>query len=189
VRSSSRGAESDKNTTQSAHELARRVRELVATESDLALRVTVMSFGFKYGLPMDADQVLDVRFIPNPYWVTELRHLTGKDTPVADYVFAQDGAAAFVDAYADLLAPALEMYKQANPWIAEHELRPKSVVRDMVENAMTFSDLISRYELGRSEGVVLRYLTDAFAHLEPATTTRSYNEEWRDYWNRGGPPR
>ena len=60
---------------------------------------------------------------------------------------------------AEMLSPALEMYKQANPWIAEHELAPKSVVREMVENAMTFSDLISRYELGRSEGVVLRYLT------------------------------
>ncbi|OLO69572.1 DEAD/DEAH box helicase [Actinomyces oris] len=66
---------------------------------------------------------------------------------------------------ADLLSPALEMYKQANPWIAEHELAPKSVVREMVENAMTFSDLISRYELGRSEGVVLRYLTDAYRAL------------------------
>ena len=66
---------------------------------------------------------------------------------------------------ADLLTPALEMYKQANPWIAEHELAPKSVVREMVENAMTFSDLISRYELGRSEGVVLRYLTDAYRAL------------------------
>ena len=65
----------------------------------------------------------------------------------------------------ELLAPALETYKQANPWIAEYELRPKSVVRDMVENAMTFSDLISRYELGRSEGVVLRYLTDAYRAL------------------------
>ncbi len=97
-------------TNLSVHELARRVRELVATESDLALRVTVMSFGFKYGLPMDADQVLDVRFIPNPYWVTELRHLTGKDAPVADYVFRQGGAAAFVDGYADLLAPALPRY-------------------------------------------------------------------------------
>ena len=66
---------------------------------------------------------------------------------------------------AELLTPALEMYKQANPWIAEHELAPKSVVREMVENAMTFSDLISRYELGRSEGVVLRYLTDAYRAL------------------------
>ena len=66
---------------------------------------------------------------------------------------------------AELLTPALEMYKQANPWIAEHELAPKSVVREMVENAMTFSDLISRYELGRSEGVVLRYLTDTYRAL------------------------
>ena len=66
---------------------------------------------------------------------------------------------------AELLEPALEMYRQSNPWVAEYELSPKSVVRDMVENAMTFSDLISRYELGRSEGVVLRYLTDAYRAL------------------------
>ncbi|QQM67994.1 DEAD/DEAH box helicase [Actinomyces weissii] len=66
---------------------------------------------------------------------------------------------------AELLTPALEMYKQANPWIAQFELSPKSVVREMVENAMTFSDLVSRYELGRSEGVVLRYLTDAYRAL------------------------
>lgn len=97
-------------TNLSVHDLSRRIRELVASESDLALRVTVMSFGFKYGIPVDADHVLDVRFIPNPYWVTELRHLTGKDAPVAEYVFRQDGAAAFVDGYADLLAPALPHY-------------------------------------------------------------------------------
>lgn len=66
---------------------------------------------------------------------------------------------------AALLAPALEMYKQSNPWVAEEELSPKSVVREMVENAMTFSDLVSRYELGRSEGVVLRYLSDAYRAL------------------------
>ena len=66
---------------------------------------------------------------------------------------------------ADRLAPALEMYRRANPWVADYELSPKSVVREMVENAMTFSDLISRYELGRSEGVVLRYLTDAYRAL------------------------
>lgn len=94
----------------SVHELARRVRELVARDSDLALRVHVMSFGFKYGLPLDADHVVDVRFIPNPFWVSELRHLTGRDAAVADYVFAQDGAAPFVDGYADLLAPALPHY-------------------------------------------------------------------------------
>ncbi|VEG74835.1 DEAD/DEAH box helicase [Actinomyces slackii] len=66
---------------------------------------------------------------------------------------------------ADLLSPALAMYRQANPWVADYELSPKSVVREMVENAMTFSDLVSRYELGRSEGVVLRYLSDAYRAL------------------------
>ncbi|QPL04484.1 MULTISPECIES: RNase adapter RapZ [Actinomyces] len=97
-------------TSLSVHELARRVREVVADDAELPLHVTVMSFGFKYGLPMDADHVLDVRFIPNPYWVSELRHLTGRDAPVAEYVFRQDGAAAFVDGYADLLAQALPHY-------------------------------------------------------------------------------
>ncbi|WP_205570031.1 DEAD/DEAH box helicase [Actinomyces lilanjuaniae] len=66
---------------------------------------------------------------------------------------------------ADLLTPALEMYRTANPWVAEYELSPKSVVREMVENAMTFSDLVARYDLGRSEGVILRYLTDAYRAL------------------------
>ncbi|MCR2052075.1 DUF3516 domain-containing protein [Actinomyces bowdenii] len=66
---------------------------------------------------------------------------------------------------AELLAPALEMYRQSNPWVADYELSPKSVVREMVESAMTFSDLVSRYELGRSEGVILRYLTDAYRAL------------------------
>ena len=97
-------------TRLSVHDLARRVREVVASDAELPLRVTVMSFGFKYGLPMDADHVLDVRFIPNPYWVSELRHLTGRDAPVAEYVFKQEGAAAFVDGYADLLAQVLPRY-------------------------------------------------------------------------------
>ena len=97
-------------STYSVHDLARRVRELVAKESELALKINVMSFGFKYGIPLDADFVLDVRFIPNPYWVTELRHLTGRDAPVADYVFDQEGAAEFVDGFASLLTPALPHY-------------------------------------------------------------------------------
>ncbi|WP_240494091.1 DEAD/DEAH box helicase [Actinomyces gaoshouyii] len=78
---------------------------------------------------------------------------------------------------AELLAPALEMYKQSNPWIAEYELRPKSVVRDMVESAMTFSDLVSRYELGRSEGVLLRYLTDAYRALRQVVPEEHRTEE------------
>lgn len=66
---------------------------------------------------------------------------------------------------ADTLIPALRSYAHTNPWVLEHELSPKSVVREMVEHAMTFSDLIARYQLGRSEGVILRYLTDAYRAL------------------------
>ena len=56
------------------------------------LRATVVSFGFKYGLPADADLVVDVRFLPNPYWIPELRMLTGEDPEVADYVLSQKSA-------------------------------------------------------------------------------------------------
>jgi len=97
-------------TNCSVHDLSRQIRDLVATESDLALKINVMSFGFKYGIPLDADYVCDVRFIPNPYWVGELRHLNGRDAPVAEYVFAQPGAAQFVDQYANLLVPVLPHY-------------------------------------------------------------------------------
>jgi RNase adapter protein RapZ len=67
------------------------------------LRATVVSFGYKYGLPVDADLVVDVRFLPNPFWIPELRELTGNDVEVRDYVLAQQGAAEFVDRYAEIL--------------------------------------------------------------------------------------
>ncbi|MGO1172723.1 MAG: DUF3516 domain-containing protein, partial [Actinomycetaceae bacterium] len=65
----------------------------------------------------------------------------------------------------EILTAALATYRQTNPWVADLEVAPKSVVREMVEGAMTFSELVSRYDLGRSEGVVLRYLTDAYRAL------------------------
>ena len=69
-----------------------------------ATRVSVVSFGFKYGLPMDADLVVDVRFLPNPHWIPELREQTGRDGDVRDYVLSQEGAGEFVDRYLELLA-------------------------------------------------------------------------------------
>ena len=96
----------------SVHDLARTVRELVAGEGDKHLRVTVVSFGFKYGLPLDADHVVDVRFLSNPYWVTELRHLTGKDEPVRDYVLGLPGARDFVQHYLETITPILPGYVQ-----------------------------------------------------------------------------
>ena len=65
--------------------------------------VTVESFGYKYGLPMDADTVMDVRFLPNPHWVDELRRHTGQHPAVREYVLGQPGAAEFLDTYHRLL--------------------------------------------------------------------------------------
>lgn len=67
-------------------------------------RVTVLSFGYKYGLPMDSDLVVDVRFLPNPHWIPELREHTGRDEDVRDYVLSQEGAQEFISRYLELLA-------------------------------------------------------------------------------------
>jgi len=96
------------------HQLAAKVAEAFGTAAGPGLRVTVMSFGFKYGLPLDADHVADVRFLPNPFWVPELRPRTGLDAAVRDYVLAQDGAKPFLDGYAALLAPLLPGYSREN---------------------------------------------------------------------------
>jgi RNase adapter protein RapZ len=91
----------------SVHDLRRAIEDGFATgalEGALPeLRATVVSFGYKYGLPVDADLVVDVRFLPNPFWIPELRELTGKDDEVRDYVLAQQGALSFLDEYASIL--------------------------------------------------------------------------------------
>lgn len=97
-------------TSMNVHDLARHVRDVVANEAARPLQITVESFGFKRGVPIDADHVLDVRFLKNPYWVDELRHLTGRDRAVADYVLDQPGARDFVVGYANLLSPMLKGY-------------------------------------------------------------------------------
>ncbi|MCB0917551.1 MAG: RNase adapter RapZ [Actinobacteria bacterium] len=90
-------------TSLNVHELRRRVEAAFPDEQHVPLRATIMSFGFKYGIPVDADYVFDVRFIPNPYWVPELRELTGLDAAVNDYVVSRDDAPAFLDQVAQLL--------------------------------------------------------------------------------------
>ncbi|WP_269145891.1 RNase adapter RapZ [Curtobacterium sp. C1] len=96
------------------HQLANTVTERFAEDHFVGVQVTLMSFGFKYGLPADADMVADVRFIPNPYWVPELRPHTGLDAPVSDYVLAQPGARSFVERYAAVLEPVLAGYQREN---------------------------------------------------------------------------
>jgi UPF0042 nucleotide-binding protein len=92
------------------HQLGRKLTPLLGVESGPSLRLALMSFGFKYGVPLDADFVLDMRFLPNPFWVPELKALTGVDEPVADWVMAQDGAQEFVDAVVQLMGPVTAGY-------------------------------------------------------------------------------
>ncbi len=91
-------------------ELARAVRRLAHGPDEDAMRVSIVSFGFKYGVPVDADHVVDVRFLANPYWITELRHLTGRDAAVRDYVLGLPGAVTFVERYVAALEPVIEGY-------------------------------------------------------------------------------
>lgn len=94
----------------SIHDLRRAIDDAFDSGDRSRLRATVMSFGFKYGLPTDADFVADVRFLPNPFWVPELRDQTGVDQPVADYVLAQQGATDYLDALTRLVGLAAAGY-------------------------------------------------------------------------------
>ncbi len=96
------------------HQLATLVTETFAEEGRAGLRVTLQSFGFKYGVPTDSDLVADARFLPNPFWIPELRHLTGEDAEVSEYVLGQPGAREFIDAYAKALEPVLAGYQREN---------------------------------------------------------------------------
>jgi RNase adapter protein RapZ len=91
------------------HQLAARIRAAFAGPNH-GLRAIIVSFGFKYGLPVDSDLVADMRFLPNPHWVPDLRPRTGQDPPVRDYVFAQPGAPEFLDQYSKLLTAVFEGY-------------------------------------------------------------------------------
>ena len=92
------------------HELTDKVAEAFGTAQSTALKATVVSFGFKYGIPVDADLVADMRFLPNPYWVPELRHLSGRDRAVADYVRNRTEAKEFIDQYVALIGTVAEGY-------------------------------------------------------------------------------
>ena len=94
------------------HELRARMHAYFGGETDAAPRVSVVSFGYKYGLPVDADLVADCRFLPNPRWVEALAPLTGQDEKVRDYVLAQPGASEFLDSYLRTLQVTLAGYER-----------------------------------------------------------------------------
>lgn len=96
------------------HQLATFVTESFADDTHVGLRVTLLSFGFKYGLPADSDLVADARFLPNPFWDPKLRALTGESDEVSDFVLSQPGAVEFVDAYVTALQPVFAGYQREN---------------------------------------------------------------------------
>jgi len=96
------------------HQLATTIIDKFAAEDAAGLRLTILSFGFKYGVPTDVDLVADARFLPNPFWIPELKSLTGIDQPVKEYVLAQPGAEDFIGGYAAALRPVFDGYQREN---------------------------------------------------------------------------
>jgi len=96
------------------HQLSNKISDGFSIESAQRLQITVMSFGFKYGLPSDADLVADARFLPNPFWQENLRPFTGEDAAVSKYVLHQEGAEEFITNYVAALQPVLAGYLREN---------------------------------------------------------------------------
>ncbi|MFC5273877.1 RNase adapter RapZ [Brachybacterium sacelli] len=101
-----------------AHQLTMKMRSVFGTSEEQRLTVTMLSFGFKYGIPLEADHVSDVRFIPNPYWVPELKPLRGTDKEVADFVLGDANAKEFVEKYLEMITPVLRGYSSENKHFA-----------------------------------------------------------------------
>jgi RNase adapter protein RapZ len=138
------------------HELRAKLDAQFSADDEPELRATVMSFGFKYGLPVDADMVADCRFLPNPHWVPELRARTGTDDEVARYVFDQAGAKEFLDRYAELLRIVTEGFRREGKRymtlavgctggkhrsVAMSERLAKRLVADGVETVLVHRDM------------------------------------------------
>ena len=133
------------------HQLATEVSELFSEEGHARHTLTVLSFGFKYGVPPDADHVADMRFLPNPYWRDELRGLTGEDPAVRDFVLAQPGAAEFIDDYAVALRPVLQGYQRENK---SHSTVAIGCTGGKHRSVVTAVELAER--LRREDGVAVR---------------------------------
>src|SRR5215831_18156260 len=99
-------------TRLNVHELRARMRDFFGGGTAAGLRLSVVSFGYKYGLPVDADLVADCRFLPNPHWIPELAPQTGEDQAVIDYVLSQPGASEFVAAFVRAVGIALDGFGQ-----------------------------------------------------------------------------
>ena len=95
------------------HELKAKISEVARkSKKTVAMRIQIVSFGFKYGVPLDADLVIDVRFLINPYFVAELKHLDGESTKIQDFILSHEDTRAFLNKYLDLLDYLIPMYEK-----------------------------------------------------------------------------
>jgi RNase adapter protein RapZ len=94
------------------HQLEKRIGEIFGAGKLQGIRVNVLSFGYKYGIPVDSDLVLDCRFIPNPHWIPELRPLTGLTPQVSDRVLSSEGVSDFVQDYVQLVNSMMQGYSR-----------------------------------------------------------------------------
>lgn len=94
------------------NQLRRRITELFGDDTDRGMRTSVVSFGYKHGVPLDVDLVFDCRFLPNPHWVDALRPYSGLDAPVRDFVLSFDQTRQFLDKVSDLLVALLPAYAE-----------------------------------------------------------------------------
>jgi UPF0042 nucleotide-binding protein len=127
------------------HQLATTITERFADENTAGVQVTIMSFGFKYGLPTDVDLVADARFLPNPFWVPELRSHNGLDAQVREFVLAQTGAREFIDLYAAALEPVLAGYQRENKRHATISIGCTGGKHRSVALAIEIASLISQF--------------------------------------------
>ncbi|VTU07994.1 glmZ(sRNA)-inactivating NTPase [Actinobacillus indolicus] len=137
----------------SSHELAEKLRELLRGSSEKELNIVVESFGFKYGVPADADYVFDVRFLPNPHWNPELRPMTGLEQPVIDFLEKQSEVHNFIyhtRNYLEMWLPFLEQNNRSYLTIAIGCTGGK-------HRSVFIAEQLAQYFIGRGKKVQVRH--------------------------------
>ena len=141
------------------HDLSTATTELFTEDGPIVIRLNILSFGFKYGVPQDSNFMADVRFIPNPHWVPGLRHHTGQESEVSDYVLEQKGVSSFVESYVRMMEPVIEGYRAENKHYATLAFgctggkhRSVSITEEIAKRLATFTGVkvkVTHRDMGR----------------------------------------
>ncbi|MDN6351006.1 MAG: RNase adapter RapZ [Yaniella sp.] len=146
-------------TDLNVHDLTTATTELFTESGPIIIRLNIMSFGFKHGVPQDSNYIADVRFIPNPHWVPELRPFTGQDQEISTYVLERKGVASFIDSYVAMMEPVIEGYRSENKHYATLAFgctggkhRSVAIAEEIAKRLATYSGVkakISHRDMGR----------------------------------------